>query len=150
VYPEVGMDLTVCTLSALRLAPVQCAGWGHPVTTGHQNIDYYLSCASMEPENAREHYTEQLVLLGGIGTHYSKPACSSSADRKRFSLPAERHLYLCPQSLFKIHPDNDEIFLDILEQDQKATLVFFRACSRRSPDFMGAYRAWHGIAQTVG
>lgn len=126
VYPEVGMDLTVCTLSALRLAPVQCAGWGHPVTTGHQNIDYYLSCASMEPKNAHEHYTEQLVLLGGIGTHYSKPTCSSSADRKRFSLPAERHLYLCPQSLFKIHPDNDEIFLDILEQDQKATLVFFQ------------------------
>jgi predicted O-linked N-acetylglucosamine transferase (SPINDLY family) len=37
-----------------------------------------------------------------------------------------RHLYLCPQSLYKIHPDNDEIFLDILEQNQKATLVFFQ------------------------
>ncbi|MCR4297871.1 MAG: tetratricopeptide repeat protein [Gallionella sp.] len=126
IYPEMGMDVTGCMLGAMRLAPVQCVAWGHPVTTGHRNIDYYLSCASMEPENAREHYSEQLVLLGGIGTRYVKPAHSLHADRKQFSLPAERHLYLCPQSLFKIHPDNDEIFLDILEQDQKAALVFFQ------------------------
>ncbi|MHB9101287.1 MAG: tetratricopeptide repeat protein [Sulfuricella sp.] len=126
IYPEMGMDVTGYMLGAMRLAPVQCVAWGHPVTTGHQNIDYYLSCDSMEPDNAREHYTEQLVLLGGIGTRYAKPACSSPADRQRFSLPAERHLYLSPQSLYKIHPDNDEIFLDILEQDQKATLVFFQ------------------------
>ena len=126
IYPEMGMDVTGCMLGAMRLAPVQCVAWGHPVTTGHKNIDYYLSCASMEPENAREHYSEQLVLLGGIGTHYIMPSSSSHADRRRFSLPEERHLYLCPQSLYKIHPDNDEIFLDILEQDQKATLVFFQ------------------------
>jgi len=126
IYPEMGMDVTGCMLGAMRLAPVQCVAWGHPVTTGHRNIDYYLSCASMEPENAREHYAEQLVLLGGIGTHYMRPSCSSHADRRRFSLPVERNLYLCPQSLYKIHPDNDEIFLDILEQDQKATLVFFQ------------------------
>lgn len=126
IYPEMGMDASVFMLGAMRLAPVQCAAWGHPVTTGHKNIDFYLSCAAMEPENAREHYTEQLVLLGGIGTHYTKPSGSSLADRKRFSLPANRYLYLCPQSLYKIHPDNDEIFLDILEQDQNATLVFFQ------------------------
>ena len=30
------------------------------------------------------------------------------------------------QSTFKIHPDNDELFLDILEQDPQATLVFFK------------------------
>jgi predicted O-linked N-acetylglucosamine transferase (SPINDLY family) len=129
IYPEMGMDAMGYMLGSMRLAPVQCVAWGHPVTTGHQNIDYYLSCASMEPENAREHYTEQLVLLGGIGTCYAKPASSSLADRQRYSLPADRHLYLCPQSLYKIHPDNDEIFLDILEQDQEATLVFFQGMS---------------------
>lgn len=126
IYPELGMDVTAYMLGALRLAPVQCAGWGHPVTTGHKNIDYYLSCASMEPGNAGEHYTEQLILLNGIGTYYERPSCSSRADRRRFNLPAERHLYICPQSMHKIHPDNDEIFLDILEQDQTATLVFFQ------------------------
>lgn len=129
IYPEMGMDAPGYMLGAMRLAPVQCVAWGHPVTTGHRNIDYYLSCASMEPDNAQEHYTEQLVLLGGIGTHYAKPACTFPAARPGFSLPAGRHLYLCPQSLYKIHPDNDEIFFDILEQDQKATLVFFLGMS---------------------
>lgn len=127
IYPEMGMDATSYMLGAMRLAPVQCVAWGHPVTTGHRNIDYYLSCASMEPDNAEAHYREQLVLLDGIGTHYEKPACSSfTVDRQRFSLPAARHLYLCPQSLFKIHPDNDELFLDILEQDQNSVLIFFQ------------------------
>ncbi|MHB9103072.1 MAG: O-linked N-acetylglucosamine transferase, SPINDLY family protein, partial [Sulfuricella sp.] len=137
IYPEMGMDASVFMLGAMRLAPVQCAAWGHPVTTGHKNIDFYLSCAAMEPENAREHYTEKLVLLGGIGTHYATPACSSPANRQRFSLPMERHLYLCPQSLYKIHPDNDEIFLAILEQDQDATLIFFQGMFKAvTQDFM--------------
>ncbi|MEO8132709.1 MAG: hypothetical protein ABI831_01840, partial [Betaproteobacteria bacterium] len=34
VYPQLGMDGRDATLAALRLAPVQCAAWGHPVTTG--------------------------------------------------------------------------------------------------------------------
>ena len=33
-YPEVGMDPATFALAALRLAPLQIAGWGHPVTTG--------------------------------------------------------------------------------------------------------------------
>ena len=33
-FPEVGMDTATCALAALRLAPLQIAGWGHPVTTG--------------------------------------------------------------------------------------------------------------------
>lgn len=126
IYPEMGMDVTVSMLGAMRLAPVQCAAWGHPVTTGHHNIDYFISCALMEPENASEHYTEKLVMLGGIGTHYNKRTDSSPPDRSRFGLPQDSHLYLCPQSPYKIHPDNDELFLDILEQDPQAMLVFFQ------------------------
>src|SRR5262249_45347000 len=39
LYPELGMDWTSFGLAALRLAPRQYAGWGHPVTTGHTTID---------------------------------------------------------------------------------------------------------------
>ena len=39
VYPQLGMDGRDGTLAALRLAPVQCAAWGHPVTTGSAAID---------------------------------------------------------------------------------------------------------------
>ena len=125
IYPEVGMNGKTYVLSAMRLAPVQCAGWGHPVTTGHKNIDYYFSSALMEPENAQNHYTEKLVLLPGIGTHYPKISQPDPIKRADLALPENKNLYLCPQSLFKIHPDNDRLFLKILEGDEDGVLVFF-------------------------
>ncbi len=127
VYPEVGMDPGALVLAAMRLAPIQCAAWGHPVTTGHANIDYFFSSALMEPENAQTHYSEQLILLEGIGTCYLKPVLPSPAKRSDFSLPEERVLYLCPQSLYKIHPDNDRLMLEILARNKNAVLVFFQA-----------------------
>ncbi|RFC35456.1 MAG: putative O-linked N-acetylglucosamine transferase, SPINDLY family [Candidatus Nitrotoga sp. LAW] len=127
VYPEIGMDQGVLVLAAMRLAPIQCAAWGHPVTTGYANIDYFFSSKLMEPENAQAHYSEQLILLEGIGTYYSKPVLPSSAKRSDFSLPEERILYFCPQSLHKIHPDNDRLMLEILARNKNAVLVFFQA-----------------------
>lgn len=127
VYPEIGMDPGALVLAAMRLAPIQCAAWGHPVTTGLANIDYFFSSALMEPENAQTHYSEQLILLEGVGTCYLKPALPSPAKRSDFSLPEERVLYLCPQSLYKIHPDNDKLMLEILARNQNAVLVFFQA-----------------------
>lgn len=126
VYPEIGMDAGVCTLAAMRLAPVQCAAWGHPVTTGYPNMDYFFSSALMEPENAADHYSEKLVLLDGLGTCYEQPVLPQAGSRKEFGLPEERTLYLCPQSLFKIHPDNDEVLVSVLEGDPNGTLVFFQ------------------------
>lgn len=125
VYPEIGMNGQTFLLSALRLAPVQCAGWGHPVTTGHSNIDNFFSCALMEPEGAQAHYTENLLMLPGIGTYYPQNSLPDPVERSTLFLPEDRNLYLCPQSLYKIHPDNDELFLRILEGDDKGVLVFF-------------------------
>src|SRR6516164_1585956 len=48
LYPEVGMDPTTMHLAALRLALVQCASWGHPVTTGLPTMDYFLTAHGME------------------------------------------------------------------------------------------------------
>ena len=125
VYPELGMDHTAFVLAALRLAPRQIAGWGHPVTTGHPTIDTYVSCADMEPEGADAHYTERLARLPGIGTCYRRPALPERAPRARFNLPDDRVLLLCPQSLFKVHPDNDALFADVLTANPRATLVMF-------------------------
>ena len=123
VYPELGMDGRDVTLSTLRLAPVQCAAWGHPVTTGSSAIDYFLSCELMEPADAREHYRERLMLLPGLGTSYRKPDVRA-ASRDEFGLRGDRRLYACPQSLFKIHPDNDAVFVALLEADRQGQLVF--------------------------
>ncbi len=125
VYPELGMDSCSFALAALRLAPRQYAGWGHPVTTGHATIDAFLSAEAMEPEGAEAHYTERLVRLPGIGTRYERPATPGDATRRRFGLPENRTLLLCPQSLWKIHPDNDALFADVLAANADALLVLF-------------------------
>ncbi len=125
VFPELGMHAETFALAALRLAPVQVAGWGHPTTSGLATVDAWLSCGEMEPEGAEDAYRERLVRLPGIGTRYARPTTSSTKDRAALGLPAEGTLYLCPQSLFKIHPDNDELFARVLAGDPRGRLVFF-------------------------
>ncbi|MBL8525010.1 MAG: hypothetical protein JNN20_15075, partial [Betaproteobacteria bacterium] len=109
------------------LARVQCAGWGHPVTSGSREIDAFFSCAEMEPEVAASHYRERLLLLPGIGTSYAPPAVVTAMPRQTFGLADDQHIYLCPQSLFKVHPDNDAVYLDLMAADEKAVIVFFQA-----------------------
>ena len=130
IYPEVGMSTGTYLLANCRLARVQCAAWGHPVTTGSEAIDVYFSCAAMEPPGYQSHYAERVLLLDGIGVDFAMPAVESPGARADFGLPASGHLYFCPQSLFKIHPDMDDAFVKILEADANAVLVFFQADSR--------------------
>ena len=125
VYPELGMHPETYTLASLRLAPVQCSGWGHPNTTGHPEIDWFISCEAMEPAGAQAHYTERLALLPGLGTRYATPRTDSTRVPGDFGLPEGRTLYLLPQSLFKIHPDNDEVVARVLARDPHGVAVIF-------------------------
>ena len=128
VYPELGMDPMYTQLAALRLAPIQACAWGHPVTPGHPMIDYYISCAAMEPANAQQHYNERLLTLPGIGTRYDMPTMSSDVSGKTradYQLPEDAHLYFFPQSLFKVHPANDRLLVTAIANDPKGVLVMF-------------------------
>ncbi|HEY4997865.1 MAG TPA: hypothetical protein VII36_01920, partial [Usitatibacter sp.] len=127
VFPELGMHGETFSLAALRLAPVQVAGWGHPTTTGLPNVDYFVSSAEMEPEDGARHYRERLVLLPGLGTRYGMPAAAEAGDRAEFALPPDASLYLVPQSLFKIHPDNDRLLAAAVAADPRGKLVMFSA-----------------------
>ncbi len=131
VYPDVGMDPIATALAHSRLARVQCAMWGHPVTTGIPTIDHFLSSKLFEPADAAEHYTENLVLFDSLTVYYERLTTSSSATRdaarREFGLPRGKHLYLCPQSLFKMHPEFDDLLLAILERDVAARIVLIEA-----------------------
>ena len=146
VYPELGMGAVPFALAGLRLAPLQCAAWGHPVTTGHATIDVYFSSGAMEPADGASHYAEKLVTLPGIGTRYRAPAAPADASRERFGLPAGVPLLLCSQSLFKIHPDNDALFARVLAAVPDATLVHFEGRDRRLTARYAARLAAAGIA----
>ena len=137
VYPELGMNGPTFALGALRLAPVQCVAWGHPVTSGQATMDAFFTCAAMEPADAQSQYSEPLIALPGIGTDYARPALPDGAARGRFGLPDGVPLLLCPQSLFKIHPDNDSLFARVLGAAPEARLVVFEG---RHPVLTAKYR----------
>jgi protein O-GlcNAc transferase len=111
IYPEIGMDPTTVKLAALRLAPVQCASWGHPDTSGLPSIDYYLSSALIEPPDGDEHYTEQLIRLPNLSIHYT-PVEMKNVDlsREALGLHPKSILYHCFQSLYKHLPQYDQVF----------------------------------------
>ena len=43
IFTDVGMAASSLVASMLRLAPIEMQGWGHPVTSGSPNMDYYIS-----------------------------------------------------------------------------------------------------------
>lgn len=126
VYTDVGMDPLTWFLAFARLAPVQCVLPGHPVTTGIPNMDYFLSCKEMEPADAPDHYTEQLVCFEHIPNHFEKPvAAPCQKPLSAYGLDESHHNYLCVQTLFKIHPDFDLLMQDILRRDPLGRIVLF-------------------------
>ncbi|KPA15513.1 TPR repeat-containing protein [Candidatus Magnetomorum sp. HK-1] len=126
-FPEIGMDPFIYFLAFSRLARVQCVGWGHPVTTGIKNVDYYLSSRDMEPENGGEHYSEQLLALNTFISYFFRPKKKISLlKRSSFELPEKGHWYVCPQNIQKFHPDMDVIFSEILKNDPNAWLILFK------------------------
>ena len=123
-YPDIGMEPFTYFLAFSRLAPVQMTSWGHPDTTGIPNMDYFLSCEGMEPEESEAHYSERLVKLKDLTTYYYRPKpLEREYGRGDFGLPEDARLYLFPQTLFKIHPDFDRVFGDLLERDPTGRLV---------------------------
>jgi predicted O-linked N-acetylglucosamine transferase (SPINDLY family) len=123
-YTDIGMDPCTYFLAFARLAPVQCVTWGHPVTTGIPTVDYFLSSILMEPPDADEQYTERLVRFDHVNTCYEEPSLPAPVkSRTEFGLPEKAHLYLCTQSLYKIHPDFDAVLLAIMREDPLGLVV---------------------------
>ncbi len=132
VYSGIGMDPATYGLAFHRLAPVQCVTWGHPVTTGIPSMDWFLSNDCFEPPGAETHYSERLARLEGIGTYYYRPKPAQLArDRAFFKLDPQAHIYLCPQTLFKFHPDFDPLLAAILDGDPLGRLALIRAPQAR-------------------
>ena len=125
-YQDIGMEPFSYFLAFARLAPVQCVSFGHPDTTGVATMDYFVSNDWYETRDAANHYSERLFTLHGLPTlaYYFRPERSPARhERESFGLARERHVYLCPQNLFKLHPDMDALVAEILRRDPQGELV---------------------------
>ncbi len=127
-YQDIGMEPFSYLLAFARLARVQCVSYGHPDTTGIPNMDYYISNDLYEPPGAAEHYSERLIQLHDLPTlayYFRPPVPQPLPTRAELGLPVDAHLYLCPQTLFKLHPDFDALMKGILERDGAGRIVLF-------------------------
>lgn len=123
-YPDIGMSTQLFYLTFIRLAKYQITSWGHPETTGNPNIDYFLSSKLLEIDfdSAKNHYTEELVLMDHLPMYFFKPKIKKIDDDELVS----KNIYSCPQTLFKIHPDFDNVISKILKNDKNAKIYFIK------------------------
>ncbi len=117
LFPEIGMDKVSAQLAGMRLAPVQCASWGHPVTSGFPTVDYFISSDLMEPAGAENHYSETLVRLPNLSIYYEPvEVVPAQIDRATLGLREDAVTYWCAQSLPKYLPQYDEVFVRIASE----------------------------------
>jgi predicted O-linked N-acetylglucosamine transferase (SPINDLY family) len=128
IFPEIGMDKVSAQLAAQRLAAVQCCSWGHPLTSGFPTIDYFISSDLMEPADAADHYSEQLVRLPNLSIYYEPAEVPRTGiDRAQLGLSASAVAYWCCQSLPKYLPQFDAVFARIAAEvpDSQFTFIEF-------------------------
>jgi len=122
-YLDIGMATYSYLLAMTRMAPVTFVLNGHPVTTGIETIDYFISSKLYEDDPKQ--YTEELVELEGTMADYDKPEFDLIPREEIKEFPSG-NVYTCPMTLFKVHPDMDYIIRMICERDDQANILFFK------------------------
>jgi len=122
-YPEIGMSLELYFLSYVKLARKQITSWGHPETTGNETIDYFLTSKLLEAPNSEKHFSEKLLYTNDLPMYYYPPVVKDILSENEI---IKNNIYSCPQTLFKIHPEFDEVLGKILNKDKKGILYFIK------------------------
>lgn len=128
LYPEIGMDATTVRLASLRLARVQLAGWGHPITSGLPTIDGYLSAAAFEPPGSAAHYSEELFALPRLGCCYQRfgtPA--ATVDPAGLGIASTDRVLVCAGAPSKYAPRYDALWVEVARRCRPCKLIFFRS-----------------------
>lgn len=108
VYLDLGMDPLSQVLACFRVAPVQIALWGHPLTSGHATIDHFVSAHDIEVADPAAHYCEQVHRLPNLGTCFAAPAAVPRVARD----DDEVHFMLA-QMVLKVTPAHDDLLARI-------------------------------------
>ena len=123
-YTDIGMSLDLYYLSFTRLAQHQVLTWGHPETSGNDNIDFFISNIFSENKDSEKFYIEKLIKFKNFNSFYVKPKYFDQKNKLNFNTSDK--VYFCPQSLIKILPDFDILIKKILLEDKKAKIFFIK------------------------
>jgi predicted O-linked N-acetylglucosamine transferase (SPINDLY family) len=122
-YPEIGMSFDLYYLSFIRLAKYQITSWGHPETTGNNTVDYFLTSKLIEAQGSEKNFSENLLYSNYVPMYYYTPIVKNELKKDELS---KNNIYSCPQTLYKIHPDFDDVLGNILKEDKNAILYFIK------------------------
>ncbi len=125
LYPEPQGSQLIELIAGLRLAPVQCAAFGNPLTTGLVTMDYMFVPDAAEVPDSATHYRERVVRLEGLGTTVAPSATVGAYSRESFGFSATERIYLVSQQLQKWSPRFMDALIELLRQDARGRLVYF-------------------------
>lgn len=125
LYPEPQGSQLIELVAGLRLAPIQCAAFGNPLTTGLATMDYIFVPDAAEVPDPQPHYREQVVRLEGLGTKVEPSVTVGAYSRASFGFLADERIYLVSQQLQKWSPRFTDALIELLRQDQRGRLVYF-------------------------
>ena len=105
--------------------------WGHPITTGSKNVDYFISSKFMDGNN-HANYSEKLVLLNGIGFNYKTDDDLELIKNKIY----KNNSFYILQSLLKFLPKYDHLIGVLLEQNKNSTISLLKDKEVISKNFL--------------
>ncbi|MEH1947651.1 MAG: CmcI family methyltransferase [Nostoc sp.] len=118
----------ICFLSMHRLARIQVTSGGSVVTTGIQNIDYYISGTLTDPSaTAQEQYREKLVKLEGTAHCFSYGAepekVTVEVDRESLGISQDAVVFISSANFFKIIPELVNTWARIIAEVPNSVLL---------------------------
>lgn len=125
-YLDIGQEAFLYTLAHYRLAPIQCTSAGIPITTGIATMDYYFSSRVFELPEAQDFYSEKLIAFENPPWQVEVAQTNSTASRADYGLSETALVYLFPHTLFRLDPEMDAVFEQILREVPDSVIVFIR------------------------
>jgi len=121
IFLDHAMNNITQAILNVKLAKKYIMLWGHPITTGSRNVDFFVSSKFMDNNN-QDNYSEKLLLLDGIGFNYKVDKNLNSLKK---IIPKNKSFYI-PQALFKFLPKYDHLLGVLLEQNKNSTISIIK------------------------
>ncbi|WP_330205259.1 tetratricopeptide repeat protein [Cyanobacterium sp. DS4] len=148
VFLDLSMYSRMSQLAGLKLAPIQCVTWGHPITSGIPTIDYFISSELIEGDNAQNHYSEKLIKLPNLGVVYPQRKLPQVEKNKaKFNLREDKIIYISSQYCSKYLPQYDYIYTEIARQVKNCQFVFIHPRINQNNDKITA-QLWARIKRS--
>jgi len=114
---------------AYHAAPIQVGYLGYPGTMGAPYIDYLIADECVIPPEDREHYAESVVYLPECYqvNDARRVIASGTPGRAEVGLPADRFVFCCFNSCYKITPEIFDIWMRLLTRVSGSVLWLLEA-----------------------